>query len=101
MISGEQIAPFKCKKGILEQNRLPVLTIHSINIWSQAVLPPPTTAHRPPLTEFIANAMLKHYWITALRNLIRNKLFTSINAIGLSISIAVFLALAQYVNYQF
>jgi putative ABC transport system permease protein len=45
--------------------------------------------------------MLKHYWITALRNLFRNKLFTFINFIGLSISIAVFLALTGYVRYQF
>src|SRR5271154_69809 len=45
--------------------------------------------------------MLKHYWITALRNLLRNKLFTSINVIGLSISIAIFLALTGYVKYQF
>jgi putative ABC transport system permease protein len=45
--------------------------------------------------------MLKHYWVTALRNLIRNKLFTSINIIGLSLSIAIFLALTSYVRYQF
>ncbi|HEY3402524.1 MAG TPA: ABC transporter permease [Ohtaekwangia sp.] len=45
--------------------------------------------------------MLKHYWNTALRNLLRSKLFTSINVIGLSISIAIFLALSGYVLYQF
>jgi putative ABC transport system permease protein len=45
--------------------------------------------------------MLKHYWVTAIRNLVRSKLFTSINVIGLSISIAVFLALIGYVRYQF
>jgi putative ABC transport system permease protein len=45
--------------------------------------------------------MLKHYWLTALRNLFRNKLFTGINIIGLSVSIAVFLALTGYVRYQF
>ena len=45
--------------------------------------------------------MLKHYFITALRNLFRYKLFTSINLIGLSISIAIFLALTGYVNYHF
>jgi putative ABC transport system permease protein len=45
--------------------------------------------------------MLKHYWVTALRNLLRNKLFTSINAIGLSVSIAIFLALTAFVQYQF
>jgi putative ABC transport system permease protein len=45
--------------------------------------------------------MLKHYWITAVRNLLRNKLFTSINVVGLSVSIALFMALTGYVAYQF
>jgi putative ABC transport system permease protein len=45
--------------------------------------------------------MLKHYWNTAIRNLMRNKLFTAINIIGLSLSIATFLALTGYVQYQF
>jgi putative ABC transport system permease protein len=45
--------------------------------------------------------MLKHYWNTAIRNLLRSKLFTAINVIGLSISIAIFLALTGYVKYQF
>jgi putative ABC transport system permease protein len=45
--------------------------------------------------------MLKHYWKTAVRNLLRSKLFTSINAIGLSVSLAIFLALSGYVQYQF
>jgi putative ABC transport system permease protein len=44
--------------------------------------------------------MLKHYWITAFRNLKRNRLFTSINVVGLSISIAIFLALTSYVGYH-
>lgn len=45
--------------------------------------------------------MLKHYWNTALRNLLRRKLFTFINVAGLSISIAIFLSLTGYVRYQF
>jgi putative ABC transport system permease protein len=45
--------------------------------------------------------MLKHYWNTAIRNLLRNRLFTSINIIGLSVAIAIFLALTAYVKYQF
>src|SRR5882762_1516357 len=45
--------------------------------------------------------MLKHYWNTAIRNLTRNKLFTFINVIGLSLGIAIFLSLTGYVNYQF
>jgi putative ABC transport system permease protein len=44
--------------------------------------------------------MLKHYWITAIRNLARNKRFVVINVIGLSLSIAVFLALTSYVRYH-
>jgi putative ABC transport system permease protein len=45
--------------------------------------------------------MLQHYWNTAVRNLLRNKLFTCINSIGLSLSIAIFFALSGYVAYQF
>ena len=45
--------------------------------------------------------MLRHYWNTAIRSLFRNKLFTSINSIGLSLSIAIFFALSGYVAYQF
>ncbi|HYF69444.1 MAG TPA: ABC transporter permease [Ohtaekwangia sp.] len=45
--------------------------------------------------------MLKHYWNAAIRNLFRNKIFTSINIVGLSLSIAIFLALSGYVTYQF
>src|SRR4051812_28934722 len=44
--------------------------------------------------------MLRHYWITAIRNLVRNKRFVMINIIGLSLSIAVFLALNSYVQYH-
>lgn len=44
--------------------------------------------------------MLRHYWITAIRNLFRSRLFTAINIVGLSISIAIFLALTGYVKYQ-
>jgi putative ABC transport system permease protein len=45
--------------------------------------------------------MLKHFFYTALRNLLRNKLFASINIIGLSIATGVFLALITYVQYHF
>lgn len=45
--------------------------------------------------------MLKHYFITALRNLTKNKVFTSINVVGLSVSITIFLSLVSYVTYQF
>lgn len=45
--------------------------------------------------------MLKHYLKTALRNLLRSKLFTTINVIGLSVGIAVFLALTGNVSWQF
>lgn len=44
--------------------------------------------------------MLRHYWYTALRNLKRYKLFTFINVIGLSVGIAIFLALTAYVEYH-
>jgi putative ABC transport system permease protein len=45
--------------------------------------------------------MLKHYWNTAIRNLLRKKSFTFINVAGLSIAMAIFLALTGYVRYQF
>jgi putative ABC transport system permease protein len=45
--------------------------------------------------------MIRHYWKSAIRNLFRNKLFTTINVIGLSLSIAIFLTLSAYVSYQF
>jgi len=45
--------------------------------------------------------MLRHYFITALRNLAKNKVFTSINVTGLSVSIAIFLSLVSFVAYQF
>jgi len=44
--------------------------------------------------------MIKHYWNTAVRNLLRWKLFTFINIAGLSLSIAIFLSLTGYVRYQ-
>ena len=44
--------------------------------------------------------MLKHYLVGAWRNLRRNKLFTVINLVGLSMGIAVFLAISGYVNYH-
>lgn len=45
--------------------------------------------------------MLKHFFNTAFRNLYRNKLFTSINVLGLSVAAGVFLALASYVQFHF
>ncbi|HTE31075.1 MAG TPA: ABC transporter permease [Chryseolinea sp.] len=45
--------------------------------------------------------MFRHYFITAVRNLLRYKLFTSINVVGLSLSMAIFLALTGYVGYHF
>jgi putative ABC transport system permease protein len=45
--------------------------------------------------------MLRHFWNTAVRNLFRNKLFSIINIIGLSLSIAIFLAITGYIRYQF
>jgi putative ABC transport system permease protein len=44
--------------------------------------------------------MLRHFVLTALRNLNTSRLFTGINVLGLSISIAVFLALMSYVQYH-
>ncbi len=45
--------------------------------------------------------MLKHFVLTAVRNLSRNKLFTFINVLGLSVASGVFLALVSYVLFHF
>lgn len=44
--------------------------------------------------------MIKNYFITAFRNLTKNKIFSAINIIGLSIGIAACLLIAIYVNYE-
>lgn len=45
--------------------------------------------------------MLKNYLITAFRNLTKNKIFSIINILGLSIGIAACLLISLYVNYEF
>ena len=45
--------------------------------------------------------MLKHYFKTAYRNLLRRKLFTVLNITGLSLGIALFLVLINYARYEF
>ncbi|MBS1978339.1 MAG: ABC transporter permease [Bacteroidetes bacterium] len=44
--------------------------------------------------------MLRNYFVIAYRNLIRHKLFTSINIIGLAIGLAASLFLFQYVGFE-
>src|ERR1700755_2916526 len=44
--------------------------------------------------------MLKSYLITAWRNIRKNKIFSFINVIGLSIGIAACLLILQYVNFE-
>ncbi len=45
--------------------------------------------------------MLKHLFITAIRNLSKRRFFSLINIAGLSIGIATFLILMNYVDYEF
>ncbi|HEV8081834.1 MAG TPA: ABC transporter permease, partial [Chitinophagaceae bacterium] len=45
--------------------------------------------------------MLKNYFITALRNFWRNKVFSSINVLGLSIGISASLVIFLIVYYEF
>src|SRR5688500_17109847 len=45
--------------------------------------------------------MLRNYLAAALRNLVRNPLYTSINVIGLSIGLAAALLIAVYVRDEF
>ncbi|MFH0736727.1 MAG: ABC transporter permease [bacterium] len=44
--------------------------------------------------------MLKNYFNTAIRNLIKTKLFSFINIFGLTIGMTVFLLILHYVNFQ-
>ena len=44
--------------------------------------------------------MLRNYFTTAFRNLIKNKIFSVINIFGLSIGITACLLIALYVNYE-
>lgn len=44
--------------------------------------------------------MLKNYLLTAVRNLVRNKGFSAINILGLSIGIASFLLISLYVYFE-
>ena len=45
--------------------------------------------------------MLKNYFRTALRNFTRNKVFASINVLGLSIGISAALVIFLIVQYEF
>ncbi|MEP6746656.1 MAG: hypothetical protein ABJB86_02960 [Bacteroidota bacterium] len=42
--------------------------------------------------------MFKNYFLTAFRNLSRNKASTAINIFGLATGMAIFLLIAQYVH---
>ncbi|HMQ49942.1 MAG TPA: ABC transporter permease [Saprospiraceae bacterium] len=44
--------------------------------------------------------MLHHYLLIALRNLLKQKLFSGLNIVGLAIGIAVFLLIALYVHFE-
>jgi len=44
--------------------------------------------------------MFKNYFITAFRNLTKNKIFSTINILGLSIGISACLLISLFVNYQ-
>lgn len=44
--------------------------------------------------------MIKNYFLVAIRNFVRNKIFSIVNVIGLSISLSVFLVILQYVRHE-
>ncbi len=58
------------------------------------------TLKRQNSTTYTQHIMLKNYTVVALRNFARNKTFTSINIIGLSVSMAVCLLLILIINDQ-
>jgi len=45
--------------------------------------------------------MLRNYLLAAIRHLLKNKLFTAINVLGLAIGMAVSLLILNYVNFEF
>ena len=45
--------------------------------------------------------MLRNYFLTAWRNLWKNKFFSAINIFGLSLGIAAFLLIANYLRYEY
>src|SRR5436190_21651954 len=49
--------------------------------------------------ELIQYAMLKSYWIIALRNIRKSKVFSAINIFGLGIGIAAVLLILQFVMF--
>ncbi|MEJ7647363.1 MAG: ABC transporter permease [Chryseolinea sp.] len=50
--------------------------------------------------ELIAAAMIRNYLTVAFRNVIKNKIFSSINIFGLSIGLAACLLILQFVMYE-
>ena len=44
--------------------------------------------------------MVRNLFVTALRNLRKNKFFSGLNILGLAIGMTVFLLIAQYVNFE-
>ena len=44
--------------------------------------------------------MLKNYFITAINNLLKNKLYSAINIIGLAVGLAAFLLITLYVRNE-
>ena len=46
-------------------------------------------------------AMLKNYFVTALRHVRRNKGYAAINIFGLAVGMACFLLITLYINYEF
>ena len=48
----------------------------------------------------INSAMFKNYFKISIRNLMRHKVYTGINVIGLAIGLAGFLLISEYVNFE-
>jgi len=45
--------------------------------------------------------MIKNYLITAWRNLLKNKTFSTINVLGLAIGMAAFLLIINYLRFEY
>lgn len=50
--------------------------------------------------QFLQFIMLENYFKVAIRHLSRDKLFTGINVIGMTVGLAAFVLIAQYIDYE-
>src|SRR5215213_7543416 len=58
-------------------------------------------SHRDIYVDYKIIAMIRNYFKTAWRNLWKNKTFSAINIFGLSVGIAAFLLIINYLRFEY